>query len=236
MLSGRMPVTSLSARGEPGMDAIIEVILVCDLPIVAWGLCGAINTMPGEMKAIACVADPAEAAQWIAPGKTYVVLFDLDGNNGMEQISSLLSGTQVRVLTIATTEDMDLQDRAVLAGACGAISKRESVEVLCKAIRKVHGGEYWVDRAATERILMTIARERGASHAEQAKIARLTRKERQTIVAITLGLDASTLEIAARLNISEHTLRNHLTSIYTKLGVRNRMGLYAYAQKHALTE
>lgn len=218
------------------MDTNIKVILICDLPIVAWGLRGAIDAQPSAMEVIACVADPAEVAQWITSDRTYVVLFDLDGNNGIDHIPSLLSGTNVRVLTIATAEDIALQDRAVLAGACGAICKRESVEVLCKAIQKVHGGEYWVDRAATERILMAIAREKGANHAEQTKIARLTRKERQAIVAITRGVDASTVAIAERLNISEHTLRNHLTSIYAKLGVRNRMGLYAYALKYALTE
>lgn len=218
------------------MDTRINVIVICDLPIVAWGLRGAINAQPNEMNVIACVADPVDAVQWMVPGKTCVVLFDLDGRNGIDQIPSLLCDTHVRVLVIATAEGTELQERAVLAGACGAISKREPVEVLYKAIRKVHGGEYWVDRAATERILMAIAREKGVHHAEQAKIARLTRKERLTIAAITLGVDANTLEIARRLNISEHTLRNHLTSIYAKLGIRNRMGLYAYAQKHALTE
>lgn len=215
------------------MDTRINLILICDLPIVAWGLRAAIDA---QLALVACVAHPSEVAQWIEADKRYVVLLDLDGSNGIEQIPSLLSGTNVRVLTLSTANDLELQDRAVLAGACGAISKCESVEVLCKAISKVHGGEYWVDRAATERILMAVAREKGVNHAEQEKIARLTRKEKQTIAAITLGSDASTMEIAERLNISEHTLRNHLTSIYAKLGVRNRMGLYAYAQRHALVE
>lgn len=218
------------------MDTKVNVILVCDLPIVAWGLREAINAQPGQMEVIASVAHPSEVMPWLARDKTYVALFDLDGSNGIERIPSLLSGANVRVLTIASRNDIELQDRAVLAGACGAISKRESIEVLCKAILKVHGGEYWVDRAATERILMAVARERNTNQLEQEKIARLTRKERQTIVAITLSSNASTLEVADRLNISEHTLRNHLTSIYAKLGVRNRMGLYAYAHKHALTE
>lgn len=218
------------------MDTRINLILICDLPIVAWGLRAAIDAQVAQLALVACVTHPSEVAQWIEADKRYVVLLDLDGSNGIEQIPSLLSGTNVRVLTLSTADDLELQDRAVLAGACGAISKCESVEVLCKAISKVHGGEYWVDRAATERILMAVAREKGVNHAEQEKIARLTRKEKQTITAITQGSDASTMEIAERLNISEHTLRNHLTSIYAKLGVRNRMGLYAYAQRHALVE
>lgn len=217
------------------MDTRVNVILICDLPIVAWGLREMIAAQPDQMELIASVAHASEVAQWIDSDKRYVALLDLDGRHGIEQIPALLSGSNVRVLTLSTRDEFELQDRAVLAGACGAISKHEPIEVLCKAIQKVHGGEYWVDRAATERILMAVVREQGASHAEQEKIARLTRKEKQTIAAITLGLDASTLEIAERLNISEHTLRNHLTSIYAKLGVRNRVGLYAYAQKHALT-
>ncbi|WP_410500162.1 LuxR C-terminal-related transcriptional regulator [Chitinibacter sp. S2-10] len=218
------------------MDTKIKVILICDLPMVAWGLQTLINAQTLLMEVIACVDHPAHVSQLINADQTYVILLDLDGDHGIEAISALLSGANVRVLVIAAANDTDQQDKAVLAGACGAISKREPVEVLLKAIQKVNAGEYWVDRAATERILMTIAREKGANNAEHEKIARLTRKEKQTIAAIALGSNVSTLEIAERLHISEHTLRNHLTSIYAKLGVHNRMGLYAYAQKYGLTQ
>ena len=82
-----------------------------------------------------------------------------------------------------------------------------------------------------------------AAHAkdpEKQKIAMLTvrerQTERQTISAMASDASAQGRVFAERLNISEHTLRNHLTSIYSKLGLSNRLDLYAYAHKHGLNE
>ncbi|WP_332815551.1 helix-turn-helix transcriptional regulator [Ramlibacter sp.] len=72
--------------------------------------------------------------------------------------------------------------------------------------------------------------------AEQARIAALTARERQLILAVLCNAPASGKVIAGRLCISEHTLRNHLTSIYRKLGVRNRLSLHAYAARHQLDQ
>ena len=70
--------------------------------------------------------------------------------------------------------------------------------------------------------------------AEQARISALTARERQLILAVLCNAPASGKVIASRLCISEHTLRNHLTSIYRKLGVQNRLSLHAYATRHQL--
>ena len=69
---------------------------------------------------------------------------------------------------------------------------------------------------------------------EKTKIATLTSRERQTIAAVASDASAPAKVIAERLCISEHTLRNHLTSIYGKLDVSSRLGLYAYATRHSL--
>ncbi len=98
--------------------------------------------------------------------------------------------------------------------------------------------EIWIDRNATSRIFLELARKKAASanQPEQQKIASLTRRERQTIAALASDASAPGKLVAERLHISEHTLRNHLTSIYGKLAVSNRLALYAYAQKHGLTK
>jgi DNA-binding CsgD family transcriptional regulator len=82
------------------------------------------------------------------------------------------------------------------------------------------------------RLLMTLGRSKAAHDPERDKIARLTRKERLTIAEIARDASASTSAIAERLCISENTLRNHLTSIYAKLNVPNRIGLLDYANRH----
>jgi DNA-binding CsgD family transcriptional regulator len=76
-----------------------------------------------------------------------------------------------------------------------------------------------------------------AAHAndpERLKIATLTARERQTIAAVAGDAAAPGKVLAGRLCISEHTLRNHLSAIYGKLGLSNRLDLYAYATKHQL--
>ena len=133
--------------------------------------------------------------------------------------------------------DVALHDAAVLAGACGVLRKTEPVETLLKAIECVHSGEIWVDRMAAGRIFLELARRKKVEpqpDPEAAKIGLLTRKERLTVAEVARDASATPHQIAERLHISENTLRNHLTSIYAKLGLVNRLELHAYAHRHGL--
>jgi DNA-binding CsgD family transcriptional regulator len=77
---------------------------------------------------------------------------------------------------------------------------------------------------------------RDPENPEQKKIAQLTVREREIIALAASNAGATARAIAEKLSISEHTLRNHLTSIYEKLGVANRLELYAYAHQQKLAE
>jgi DNA-binding NarL/FixJ family response regulator len=144
----------------------------------------------------------------------------------------------VRCLVLTGSHDTGLADRAVLAGARGVVKNWEAPETLLKAVQKVDEGELWIDRGATNRIFMEMARQKAAEgrDPEKSKIATLTIRERQMIAAMAGDCAAPAKVIAGRLCISEHTLRNHLTSIYSKLDVSNRLDLYAYAMRHQLNE
>ena len=133
---------------------------------------------------------------------------------------------------------MSLHDRAVLFGARGVVNKREVTPTFFKAIERVHEGQVWIDRNATGRILLELARKKtaGANDPEQQKIANLTPRERQTIEVMASDASTPGKLLAERLHISEHTLRNHLTSIYSKLALTNRLALYLYAHRHGLLE
>lgn len=69
---------------------------------------------------------------------------------------------------------------------------------------------------------------------ETARIRTLTARERETIQAVTREASAPGKVIARHMCISDHTLRNHLSSIYSKLGLNNRLDLYAFATRHRL--
>jgi two-component system, NarL family, nitrate/nitrite response regulator NarL len=212
----------------------IGVVLLCDLPLVAGGLQWMISENVDSLCLGGLVGTATEAVKLLARTPADVLLLDLDGDNGVGAIPELIAASKARVLAITASRDVEKHDAAILAGASGVFDKRQPVEVLLKAIEKVCKGELWIDRSATERILMSVVRQKANANPEHEKITQLTRKERLTVAEVTRDASASSRDIAERLHISEHTLRNHLSSIYVKLGVSGRVALYAYAQKYSL--
>ena len=215
--------------------ATIRVQIVAE-PIVAWGLERLVQSVHPRFEVTGTCEQVADCIAGLQRGAADVVLVDLDGDQGAGVVSGLFGEAGVKILAISGSRDPALHDRAVLAGARGVVQKRESPALLLKAIEKVHDGELWVDRAATSRIFLELARQKSGKKAdpEQARIVTLTPRERHSIAALASDASAPGRVIAERLHISEHTLRNHLTSIYSKLGVANRLALYAYAHQHGL--
>ena len=140
-----------------------------------------------------------------------------------------------RVLVLANTSDRDLSRHVAHLGAMGVVDKDQSVEILVKAITKVHSGEVWFGRATMAGVLRQLGHpDDKASDGEAAsRIASLTKREREVIQLLGHGLNPETL--AQRLFISETTVRHHLSSILEKLGVRDRFDLVFYAYRHGLS-
>ena len=117
------------------------------------------------------------------------------------------------------------------------LNKSEPIENLTKAIEKIHDGEVWLNRNATSRILLQIAEASTPKDPskEQKMLDTLTAKEEKITYAIQLYSEKTLKQVADSLHISEHTLRNHLASIYDKLNVRNRMELYVFCGKFQKT-
>lgn len=215
----------------------IRVLVVAE-PIVAWGLERLVQSAHPRMEVTGMHDRTSECLARLTQAPADVALVDLDGVEGTDGLADLFSRSRIKILAISGSRDLVLHDSAVLSGARGVVEKRCAPALLLKAIEKVQQGELWVDRAATSRIFMELARQKAAQSKspEHHKIASLTRRERHSIAAVASDASAPGKVIAARLNISEHTLRNHLTSVYSKLGVANRLALYAYAHQHGLHE
>lgn len=211
-------------------------VFVIAAPLLRWGLERLVSESP-RFELTGGASDAREAALQPEECAADVVVYAAT-TIAIEEIGLLCANRQHRLLLVIQSQPHALVDAAVLAGASGIVATTEPPHVLVKAIERVHAGELWLDRAATGRLFLEMARRKSAQteDPEQGKIATLTLRERQTIAAMSIHAGAPGKVIAQRLCISEHTLRNHLTSIYDKLGVANRVDLYAYAARHRLQE
>jgi DNA-binding NarL/FixJ family response regulator len=116
----------------------------------------------------------------------------------------------------------------------GVVPKEQAAELLIKAIEKVYLGEVWLDRLSLGNLVWQLtSRTKDADDPEKRKIATLTDREREVITLIAEGLKNK--QIAERLFISQTTVTHHLSSIYAKLKVSDRLELvvYAFANKLA---
>ncbi len=213
----------------------IRVQLVA-LPLVAWGLERLVESAQPRLVLAGSAASVADCLLSPQHQAADVVLLDLDGEDGTESLAELHNQTKAKILVITGSRTVSLHDSAVLLGARGVVDKREAAPTLLKAIERVHAGEVWIDRNATGRILLELAQKKTANthDPERQKIASLTPRERQTIVVMAGDASAPGKLMAERLFISQQTLRNHLTSIYSKLDLANRLDLHLYAQRHGL--
>src|SRR5262245_43445676 len=220
------------------VDQTIKVLIIDDHAMFRTGLRLAIESRPG-IKVVAEAATSAEALAAAAREAPDIILLDLDlgEESGFELLPELIaSGHAGRVILLTGLRDPEAHRRAVRMGAVGLVLKDHAIETVLKAIEKVYAGEAWLDRTMIATILRERSRPDAANgrSAEAAKIATLTERERQAISLIGEGL--KNREIAERMFISEATVRHHLTSIFNKLGVADRLELVIYAYQHNLAE
>ncbi|MCB2057404.1 MAG: response regulator transcription factor, partial [Novosphingobium sp.] len=122
-------------------------------------------------------------------------------------------------------------------GVKGVMHKSEAPQKILQAIEQIHCGAAWLDPQLMGQVLSRLTGPQRAPHqdAAQASIATLTPREREIVHALSRSPGDKLLKVAASLRMSESTLRNHLTTIYGKLGVRGRLELHVFASEHGLT-
>ena len=215
-------------------------MLVDDHRTVLWGLERLIQGESPAMVVAGAATSGSEAIEMAEQACPDVIVLDdeLGEQSGIDVIPQLVSRSKAKVLLLTEQRNGSLHERAVLAGARGIVYKEEPAEQIVRAIEKVHKGEVWLDRMTTGRILDELSQNGGPKRREQredwATTARLTTRERELVAELVQSPSATYNKIAAKLRITEHTVRNHLTNIYSKLRLQNRLELFVYASKNGL--
>lgn len=200
---------------------MISVLLVDDQTLVRQGIRSLLE-LSDDIRVIAEAADGMQAIEMIPQKKPDVVLLDLrmPGMSGIDVLNNLAQANQLPATIILTTFDDDQLVLAGLkAGARGYLLKDVSLDQLVDAVKTVAAGGSLVAPVVTQRLLSGLER----MHNEFVSLDRpdpLT--ERETEILRLMAGGYSNKEIANSLGVAEGTVKNHVSNILSKLGVRDR--------------
>ncbi|HYC90461.1 MAG TPA: response regulator transcription factor [Thermoanaerobaculia bacterium] len=171
-----------------------------------------------------CFNQPEALRRRAAAADVVVMELDLDARRltRMEKLEQLLAAANGCPVLIVTRSDHPKSlAEAMHKGAAGVVLESRPAELFLRAIRVVLAGGVWVERSTAASVFQV-----------QDDAGRLTRREQEIVELVTQGLQNKT--IAERLSITHTTVRHHLTSIFEKLSVANRLELmrYAYDGEH----
>lgn len=216
-------------------SSTIRVIIADDHPIFRIGLRKFLESQP-DVRVIAEATDGDEAVRLSQRLKPEILLLDLSmpvhGMETLREIGNAPGGPRIIVLTASVEKPQIVE--AFQLGARGIVMKEAATQVLLNSIREVMKGRYWVHRESRGSLVECLRALMPAAGKARQDTYGLTPREREIVSAIVLG--NTNKDIARTLSISEDTVKHHLTSVFNKLGVANRLELALFAINRGLVE
>ncbi len=206
--------------------SLIKVLVADDHAIFRSGL-RKLLAVANDITIVGEASNGVECAKIVTTLKPDILLLNLrlpdkDGLSVLAEIGIDLLPTRTIVLTDAGDERGVI--RAMRLGARGAVLRESASEVLLKSIRKVHGGEIWLDNCITAELLDAF--KKSPESRQRWESALLSNREKGIVQLVAQGFHNR--EIGEKLLISEQTVKNHLHAIFDKLGISDRLELVFY--------
>ena len=215
----------------------IRVLVVDDQALVRGGFAMVLNH-EDDLEVVAEAGTGVEAIEAARTQRPDVILMDIrmPEMDGLEATSTIVGEADwdVRVLILTTFDPDEYVYQALRAGASGFVLKDIPPEELVTAVRTVAGGGALLAPTITTRLIGQFAERLAVDTAVSGRLERLTDREREVLVAIARG--SSNAEISEKLFIGEATVKSHVSSILTKLGLRGRAQAVVFAYESGLVE
>ena len=223
------------ARRPPLATRQVTIVLAHDHEMVRDGLRHLLDAQPA-FKVLGEAADGAEAIQLVTQTKPDILLLDaaVAKVNGLDVLDEMSAGgAATRTVVLSSAIDPSEVSGQLRRGARGVLLKNAPTALLFECIRRVADGQYWVGAEEVRNVVEYIGRE-GAAPRDERDRPVLTPREVDIVSAIVGGL--SNRDMARQFSLSEQTVKHHLTRIYDKLGVANRLELALYAIQRRLVD
>jgi len=173
-----------------------------------------------DLTVVGTAGQVPEALGMLPAAQPNIVLLELNlsESNGQQLLAQLpqVAPAAAPVVFTNTEQEKDVVD-AMRAGARGFLHKKAPTTTLLKCVRQVAAGQIWLENRHLEMILKALRNDRRGSTAE------LSIREREIVGQLLTG--AKNKDIAAALSISEKTVKNHLSNVFDKMGVKDRLEL-----------
>lgn len=214
----------------------VRIVLADDHAIVRDGLRKLLELQSG-LSVVGEASDGQEAVERTRHLKPDVLLLDLamprlDGLGVLRELSGTVPGLRIVLLTAAIDRQETVE--ALRLGARGVVLKESATQLLYKCIRAVMSGVLWVGHDTLDDLLTSLRHPPEKGYRGLSPAATLTPREIQVVAAIVDG--ATNRDIGHQFGLSEQTVKNHVSHIFDKLGVSNRLELGLYAVHHRLLE
>jgi DNA-binding NarL/FixJ family response regulator len=210
-------------------------VCVADANLMTCGLVS--GRLKRRFEVVGYATSRADLLSMIAASTPEVALIGChleDGNlSGLLVLPEIQSKyPDVRLVLLIDRSDREIVVHAFRAGAIGVFDRSESrFERLCKCIVCVHQGQIWANTQQLKFVLDAVAQAPSPWVADADGFSLLTKREEDLVRLVADGL--GNREIARRLNLSEHTIKNYMFRIFDKLGISNRVELVLYAVNNA---
>jgi DNA-binding NarL/FixJ family response regulator len=216
------------------MTATIRVLTADDQRVVRDGLAMLLGLLSG-VEVVGSAANGEEALAMAAELRPDVVLMDLrmprmDGVEATRRLRE--SAPEIKVVVLTTYADDRSVIEALQAGALGYLTKDAGAEEILQALQRVTSGQAALDPAVQRLLVEAIANGNKPRDPEPGPPDRLSRREGEVLSLMAEGL--SNAEIAARLVVSEATVKSHINHLLSKIDARDRAQAIAYAYRHGL--
>jgi DNA-binding NarL/FixJ family response regulator len=218
----RMTVGSVHCEVQPLSMAAIKVLVVDRERAVAQAIAYSLDAEP-ELDVVGRALSATEAERASAEGRPNVIVLDETIAHGdLAGIVDRLRGPNPGVKLVVTSPGADAEAAcaSVRAGASGFVTKVAAIDEMVRAVRGVAHGESWIPPLLLTDVLADLRATR-APAIEDARIVRLTDREREVLACMMAGLDRA--RIARELILSINTIRTHTQNILTKLEVHSSL-------------